>query len=60
MAQFKPDLSYRDLEWLCGLTKLPAVLGGQPVDRPAAVVSQSLMAGLSLAYLAGLGLSLRK
>lgn len=28
VAQFKPDLSYRDLEWLCGLTKLPVLAKG--------------------------------
>lgn len=43
-----------------GLTKLPALLRGEPLERPAAVVSQSLMAGLSALYLAGLAASLRK
>src|SRR5262245_40900141 len=43
-----------------GLTKLPAVLGGEPVERPAAVVSQSIMACLSAVYVAGLAASLRK
>jgi hypothetical protein len=33
-----------------GLRKLPALLRGEPVERPAAVVAQSLMAGLSAAY----------
>src|SRR5262245_45150961 len=34
-----------------GLAKLPALLRGRPVDRPAAVISQSLMAALSATYL---------
>lgn len=33
-----------------GLAKLPALLRGDELERPAAVVSQSLMAGLSAAY----------
>jgi len=28
VAQFKPDLSYRDLAWLCGLSKLPVIVKG--------------------------------
>jgi hypothetical protein len=43
-----------------GLTKLPALLRGDPIERPGAVVSQSLMAGLSAIYVAGLATSLRK
>lgn len=43
-----------------GLGKLPALVRGEPLERPAAVVSQSVMAGLSLAYVAGLALSLRR
>lgn len=43
-----------------GLKKLPALLRGEPVERPAAVISQSAMAGLSALYLAGLGLSALK
>ena len=43
-----------------GLTKLPALLRGEPLERPAAVVSQSLMAGLSALYLAGLAATFRK
>lgn len=43
-----------------GLSKLPALLRGDPLERPAAVVSQSLMAGLSVVYVAGLAISLRK
>ncbi len=35
-----------------GLSKLPPLLRGEKVDRPAAVVSQSVMAGLSAAYTA--------
>lgn len=35
-----------------GLTRLPALLRGGEVERPAAVLSQSLMAGLSAAYVA--------
>jgi hypothetical protein len=35
-----------------GLTKLPALLSGGEVDRPAAVISQSIMAGLSALHLA--------
>jgi hypothetical protein len=35
-----------------GLTRLPALLRGEEVDRPAAVVSQSIMAGLSAAHVA--------
>lgn len=27
-AQFKPDLSFRDIAWLCGLTKLPVIVKG--------------------------------
>lgn len=34
-----------------GLLKLPALLGGEPVARPAAVIAQSLMALLAGAYL---------
>jgi hypothetical protein len=36
-----------------GLKKLPSLLRGEVVDRPAAVVAQSVMAGLSAAYVAG-------
>jgi hypothetical protein len=36
-----------------GLKKLPALLRGEAVDRPAAVVAQSAMAGISAAYVAG-------
>jgi hypothetical protein len=36
-----------------GLKKLPALLRGEAVERPAAVAAQSLMAGLSAAYVAG-------
>ncbi|MFO0589223.1 MAG: hypothetical protein U0441_16925 [Polyangiaceae bacterium] len=43
-----------------GLKKLPALLRGEPVERPAAVIAQSAMAALSLGYLAALGLSARK
>jgi hypothetical protein len=35
-----------------GLRKLPALLRGEDVERPAAVISQSVMAGLSAAYTA--------
>jgi hypothetical protein len=35
-----------------GLARLPALLRGKEVERPAAVVSQSLMAGLSAAHVA--------
>ncbi len=35
-----------------GLVKLPALLRGEEVERPAAIVSQSVMAGLSVAYVA--------
>jgi hypothetical protein len=35
-----------------GLVKLPALLRGEEVERPAAVVSQSIMAGLSAAHVA--------
>ncbi|APR77885.1 Hypothetical protein A7982_03232 [Minicystis rosea] len=34
-----------------GLTKLPALLRGEEVERPAAVVAQSAMAGVSALYL---------
>ena len=34
-----------------GLTKLPTLLRGGEVERPAAVVAQSVMAGLSAIYL---------
>lgn len=43
-----------------GLAKLPALLRGEPVERPAAVIAQSAMAGLSAVYVAGLAASLRK
>jgi hypothetical protein len=43
-----------------GLAKLPALISGEPLERPAAVVSQSIMAGLSLGYVIGLATSLRK
>ncbi len=43
-----------------GLAKLPALVRGEPLERPAAVISQSLMAGLSAIYVAGLATSLRK
>lgn len=36
-----------------GLKKLPSLLRGEAVDRPAAVVAQSVMAGLSAAYVTG-------
>lgn len=35
-----------------GLRMLPALLRGDEVERPAAIVSQSVMAGLSAAYTA--------
>ena len=35
-----------------GLLSLPAVLSGEPVERPAAVISKSIMAVLSLLYVA--------
>jgi hypothetical protein len=35
-----------------GLAKLPAVLRGEEVERPAAVIAQSVMAGVSAIYLA--------
>ncbi|HYO58365.1 hypothetical protein [Archangium sp.] len=35
-----------------GLRKLPALLRGEKLERPVAVVSQSVMAGLSAAYTA--------
>ncbi len=28
VAQFKPNLSFRDLAWLCGLTRLPVIVKG--------------------------------
>ncbi len=28
VAQFKPDLSFRDIAWLCGQTKLPVIVKG--------------------------------
>ncbi|MDC3960632.1 hypothetical protein [Polyangium jinanense] len=34
-----------------GLGKLPALLRGEPIERPAAVIAQSIMAGTSAAYL---------
>lgn len=37
-----------------GLKKLPDLLRGEPVERPAAVISQSSMAALSVLYLAAL------
>ena len=43
-----------------GLTKLPALLKGEPLERPAAVISQSIMAGVSALYVAGLATTLRK
>ncbi len=33
-----------------GLARLPALLRGEKLERPAAVISQSVMAGLSVAY----------
>lgn len=35
-----------------GLKKLPALLQGKEVERPAAVISQSVMGGLSLGHFA--------
>jgi hypothetical protein len=35
-----------------GLTKLPALLSGQPVERPTAVAAQSAMALLSIVFVA--------
>lgn len=32
-----------------GVSKLPALVSGEPLERPAAVVSQSLLAGLAVA-----------
>lgn len=40
-----------------GLGKLPALLRGEPLERPAAVISQSAMAGLSAVFLASLAVS---
>jgi hypothetical protein len=34
-----------------GLAKLPALLRGEPLERPAAVIAQSVMAGSSALYL---------
>ena len=42
------------------LGKLPALLRGEPVERPAAVIAQSIMAGLSAVYVAGLAISLQR
>ncbi|MBK8255249.1 MAG: hypothetical protein IPK82_21630 [Polyangiaceae bacterium] len=42
-----------------GLAKLPALLKGEPLERPAAVISQSAMAGLSVGYLVGLAVGTR-
>jgi hypothetical protein len=36
-----------------GVGQLPALLRGEQVERPAAVAAQSVMAGLSAAYLLG-------
>lgn len=36
-----------------GLRKLPALLKGEAVERPAAVVAQSAMAGLSAVFVVG-------
>ena len=36
-----------------GLKKLPALLRGEEIERPAAVAAQSVMAGLSATYVAG-------
>lgn len=36
-----------------GLKKVPALLAGAEVERPAAVISQAIMAGLSAAYATG-------
>lgn len=33
-----------------GLIRLPALLRGEEVERPAAIVAQSVMAGLSVVY----------
>ena len=35
-----------------GLAKLPSVIGGEPVERPAAVVAQSIMAVLGIVFVA--------
>jgi hypothetical protein len=35
-----------------GLARLPALLRGEKLERPVAIVSQSAMAGLSAAYVA--------
>ena len=40
-----------------GLAKLPALLRGADVERPAAVVAQSVMAGASALYLGARALS---
>ncbi len=40
-----------------GLAKLPALLRGEPVERPQAVVAQSVMAILSALYVPSLALS---
>jgi len=40
-----------------GLTKLPALLRGEPLERPAAVIAQSSMAVISAAYVAALALT---
>jgi hypothetical protein len=43
-----------------GLAKLPALLAGQDIERPAAVISQSIMAGLSVVYVATCVAALRR
>ena len=43
-----------------GIPKLASMMGGGEVDRPAAVVSQSIMAVISLVYGVAVFLALRR
>ncbi|MEZ4295362.1 MAG: hypothetical protein R3B70_10335 [Polyangiaceae bacterium] len=43
-----------------GVAKLPALVRGEPVERPAAVIAQSVMVGVSVGYLIGLAAGVRR
>jgi hypothetical protein len=43
-----------------GLAKLPALLAGEEMERPAAVITQSIMAGLSIAQVVACLVALRR
>lgn len=45
-AMFDPSLSWKDLEWLCGLTRLPVVIKGVVRGDDAAIAMENGAAGI--------------